>query len=151
MVDLLFIRNVHYFFISYCLLWFIDVAVWWSVTIYFQHEAQLVEDKEEALPDFAPATCNFGSSEDDFMDPYDTANCHPRARPIVFHSRSTDSKLVMVPAGFMMRDLKRRPLPNGWLRKRVCSLQPILFFFSLFSCDCTKVSEVAQTEVQLVV
>ncbi|KAJ4950026.1 hypothetical protein NE237_026858 [Protea cynaroides] len=97
------------------------------IQIKYKHETQLVEDGL-ALPGFPPMSCKFGSSEDDFADSDDMANCRTRTRPSAAQSTPfTDSKLMMVPTGRVNRELRRRHLPHGWFQKRD-PLEPVLLF-----------------------
>ncbi|XP_064996902.1 enhancer of polycomb-like protein 1 isoform X1 [Musa acuminata AAA Group] len=91
----------------------------------YKHEAQIVEDKI-ALPGLQ-VTCKLASSEDDYMDSDDTTNGHPHAGLASIHPKYADSKLVMVPTGRIKRELKQRPMSNGWLQKRDTD-EPILLF-----------------------
>ncbi|KAE7997530.1 hypothetical protein FH972_002157 [Carpinus fangiana] len=93
----------------------------------FKHETELLEDSL-ALPGFAPFSCKFGSSEDEYVDSDDLANSRPRTRPSVIQNPPiTDSNLVMVPSGSMKQEFRRRHAPHGWLHK-MDPLEPILLF-----------------------
>ncbi|KAJ0989740.1 hypothetical protein J5N97_008096 [Dioscorea zingiberensis] len=93
----------------------------------FKHEAHLLDDGL-ALPGFLSASYKFGSSEDDPVDSDDAANGGPRFHPTaVQHPRFNNSKPIMIPTGRMKRDIKRRPLTNGWIQKRD-PLEPVLLF-----------------------
>lgn len=91
----------------------------------FQHEAQYVEDRM-ALSGLL-GSCKLESSDDDDMDLDDTANYHPRAGPTSIHSRYEDSNRVAVRTGATKRELKQRPVSNGWLQKTVCMLLSDIF------------------------
>lgn len=85
----------------------------------FQHETELLEDSL-ALSGFAPFSCKFGSSEDEYVDSDDLANSRPRTRPSVIQNPPmTDSNLVMVPSGSMKQEFRRRHVQHGWLHKMV--------------------------------
>lgn len=93
----------------------------------FKNEAQLLDDGL-ALHGFASAPYKFGSSEDDPVDSDDAANGRPHIHPAAMqHSRFNNSKPIMINTGRMKRDLKRRPLANGWIQKRD-PLEPVLLF-----------------------
>lgn len=96
---------------------------------YFQNEAQLLDDGL-ALHGFSSAPYKFGSSEDDPIDSDDAANAQPRIHPAgVQNSRFNNSKPIMITTGRMKRDLKRRPLANGWIQKRVILTWSQFFIF----------------------
>ncbi|WOK98153.1 enhancer of polycomb-like protein 1 isoform X1 [Canna indica] len=92
----------------------------------YKHEALLVEDRMTLLG-LQPVSCKFASSDDDYMDSDDTANGHPHAGPASLHKKYADPKPVMVPTVRMKRELKRRPLSNGWLQKRDAD-EPVMLF-----------------------
>ncbi|XP_038717819.1 enhancer of polycomb-like protein 1 isoform X2 [Tripterygium wilfordii] len=46
----------------------------------YKHETELLEDSL-AFPGFPPASCKFGSSDDEYVDSDDLASSHPRLRP----------------------------------------------------------------------
>ncbi|URD90080.1 Sodium hydrogen exchanger [Musa troglodytarum] len=91
-----------------------------------KHEAHLVEDGI-AIPSFQQVTCKFTSSEEDYADSDDTINGDPIAVPATLHPRYADFKLVAVPTVRMKRELKRRPLSNGWTQKRDPD-EPVMLF-----------------------
>lgn len=93
----------------------------------YKHETELLEDSL-ALPGFAPFSCKFGSSEEEYVDSDDLANSRPRTRPSgIQNPPMTDSNLVMVPSGSMKQEFRRRHAPHGWLHK-MDPLEPILLF-----------------------
>ncbi|URD90077.1 Sodium hydrogen exchanger [Musa troglodytarum] len=92
----------------------------------YKHEAHLVEDGI-AIPSFQQVTCKFTSSEEDYADSDDTINGDPIAVPATLHPRYADFKLVAVPTVRMKRELKRRPLSNGWTQKRDPD-EPVMLF-----------------------
>ncbi|XP_043699076.1 uncharacterized protein LOC122649885 [Telopea speciosissima] len=93
----------------------------------YKQKTQLVEDGL-VLPGFMPISCKFGSSEDDFSDSDDMANCCTHIRPSALQNAPfTDSKLMMVPTGRVKQELRRRHLPHGWFHKRD-PLEPVLLF-----------------------
>ncbi|KAF5739194.1 hypothetical protein HS088_TW12G00395 [Tripterygium wilfordii] len=93
----------------------------------YKHETELLEDSL-AFPGFPPASCKFGSSDDEYVDSDDLASSHPRLRPAVRSNLPlTDSNLLMVPAGGMKQEFRRRHTPQGWLHK-LDPLEPVLLF-----------------------
>ncbi|XP_059652173.1 uncharacterized protein LOC132299509 [Cornus florida] len=93
----------------------------------YKHETELLEDSF-ALPGLPSFPCKFGSSEEEFVDSDDVANSRPNNRHAAVQNRPfTDSKLVMVSAGSMKREFRRRHVPYGWLHK-LDPLEPVLLF-----------------------
>ncbi|CAA6670799.1 unnamed protein product [Spirodela intermedia] len=91
----------------------------------YKHEAQLVDDGM-AFSGFQPR-CKLGSSEDEFMDSDDMMTKRPRGRPSKAQNFPSQPPRLLIPAGRMRRELKRRPLARGWLQKSD-SHQPVLVF-----------------------
>ncbi|KAL6964535.1 hypothetical protein U1Q18_035587 [Sarracenia purpurea var. burkii] len=92
-----------------------------------KHETELLEDSL-ALPGFPSFPGKFGSSEDEFVDSDDVANSRQFMRPAAIQNTPfADSKLVMVSAGSMKREFRRRNPPYGWLHK-LDPLEPVLLF-----------------------
>ncbi|THF99711.1 hypothetical protein TEA_001113 [Camellia sinensis var. sinensis] len=93
-----------------------------------KHETELLEDSL-ALPGLPSFPGKFGSSEEEFMDSDDVANIRPpyTLPGAVQNMPSMDSKLVMVSAGSMKREFRRKNAPNGWLHK-LDPLEPVLLF-----------------------
>lgn len=84
-----------------------------------QHETELLEDSL-VLHGFPPIPSKFASSEDEFVDSDDLAVTHPHGRPTAFQNPLfTDSNLLMIPAGSMKQESRRRHAPLGWLNKMV--------------------------------
>ncbi|CAL5378254.1 unnamed protein product [Camellia sinensis] len=96
--------------------------------IKYKHETELLEDSL-ALPGLPSFPGKFGSSEEEFMDSDDVANIRPpyTLPGAVQNMPSMDSKLVMVSAGSMKREFRRKNAPNGWLHK-LDPLEPVLLF-----------------------
>ncbi|KAL7235559.1 hypothetical protein ACSBR1_018950 [Camellia fascicularis] len=96
--------------------------------IKYKHETELLEDSL-ALPGLPSFPGKFGSSEEEFMDSDDVANIRPpyTLPGAVQNMPFMDSKLVMVSAGSMKREFRRKNAPNGWLHK-LDPLEPVLLF-----------------------
>ncbi|KAL0364935.1 UNVERIFIED_CONTAM: hypothetical protein Sangu_0591100 [Sesamum angustifolium] len=91
----------------------------------YKHETQLLEESLalSGLPSFPS---KLGSSEEDF-DSDDVASSRPhRQPPVVQHPPFTESKRVMVPAGNVKRETRRR-VPYTWLHK-LDPTEPVLLF-----------------------
>ncbi|XP_010913238.1 uncharacterized protein [Elaeis guineensis] len=97
------------------------------IQIKYKHQAQLVEDGF-ALSGFPSNSWKFVSSEDDFFDSDDTTSGHRHAPSAALQKPPfTDSKLIVVPAGRMKHEMRRRPLPHRWLHKKDLD-EPVLLF-----------------------
>ncbi|KAA8536669.1 hypothetical protein F0562_029147 [Nyssa sinensis] len=93
----------------------------------YKHETELLEDSL-ALPGLPSFPCKFGSSEEEFVDSDDVANTRPHTRPAAVQNLPfPDSRMVMVSAGSMKREFRRRHAPYGWLHK-LDPHEPVLLF-----------------------
>ncbi|XP_011088108.2 enhancer of polycomb-like protein 1 [Sesamum indicum] len=91
----------------------------------YKHETHLLEESLAlcGLPSFPS---KLGSSEEDF-DSDDVASSRPhRQPPVVQNPPFTESKRVMVPAGNVKRETRRR-VPYTWLHK-LDPTEPVLLF-----------------------
>ncbi|KAL0422167.1 UNVERIFIED_CONTAM: Enhancer of polycomb-like protein 1 [Sesamum latifolium] len=91
----------------------------------YKHETQLLEESLalSGLPSFPS---KLGSSEEDF-DSDDVASSRPhRQPPVVQNPPFMESKRVMVPAGNVRRETRRR-VPYTWLHK-LDPTEPVLLF-----------------------
>ncbi|KAI3445515.1 hypothetical protein Pfo_002180 [Paulownia fortunei] len=92
----------------------------------YKHETELLEDSL-AIPGLPSFPSKVGSSEEEFFDSDDMANSRPYSRPpMVQNPPFTESKLVMVPAGNMRREARRR-VPHTRLYK-LDPNEPVLLF-----------------------
>lgn len=97
------------------------------IQVKYKHESDLLDDSL-ALPGFPSVPCNFGSSEEDYVDSDDVGNSRPHVHSAAVQNQPfADSKPVMVSTGRLKRELRRRQTPHGWLHK-MDPLEPVLLF-----------------------
>lgn len=88
-----------------------------------KHGAQLVEDGTALV-----GSQSDSSDEDEYMDSEDATNERTNDWPSNTQSRLQNLKLRVIPPQRVKHELKQEPLPNGWLRKRVCYISSFLCF-----------------------
>ncbi|KAL7001584.1 hypothetical protein U1Q18_002738 [Sarracenia purpurea var. burkii] len=95
--------------------------------IKYKHETELLEDSL-ALPEFPSFPGKFRSSEEEFVDSDDVANCRPRTRSAAIRNVPfPDSRVVMVSSGSMKQEFRHRNIHYGWLHT-LDPQEPVLLF-----------------------